>query len=191
MKTLYRYSKTGQFEGMIQCKESEISSVRRYTETAPPLNYNPVTQYPRWTGQKWELEEIPQPKDYFITDSTGQVVGISTLQPDETKPENHIEKTIETGDLYFQGTPRYYLKDGTITERTEAELFAILEATERETYRKAYCQREVRKLYTQDKEFQLQRRGILNPEDTEFVNYFNAIESIINNSKRLSIKEML
>ena len=105
------------------------------------------------------------------------------------------EKFVETydnlTDLHFQGIPRYYLKDGTITERTENELFEILESTQRETFRKAYCQREIRKLYTQDKEFQLQRKGIIYPENKEFVEYFNAIEAIISNSKKLSIKEMI
>lgn len=105
--------------------------------------------------------------------------------------ESFVETYENLNDLHFQGIPRYYLKDGTITERTEAELFAILEATERETYRKAYCQREIRKLYSQDKEFQLQRRGILDPEDKEFVEYFNAIESIIAVSKTLPIAELL
>jgi len=105
--------------------------------------------------------------------------------------ENYVETYENLTELFVNGIPRYYLKDGTITERTEAELLAILEATERETYRKAYCQREIRKVYSQDKEFQLQRKGIIDPEDKEFIAYFNAIESIIAVSKTLPIVELL
>lgn len=193
MKTLYRYSKTGQFEGMIQCKESEISSVRRYTETAPPLNYNPVTQYPRWTGQKWELEEIPQPKEYFLLNNDFNVIEVVTLPPDVKASEKYVEKKIEAKELFLHGYHRYYLNAGIITERTDEEIFALLEADsiKKEEYRKAFCQRAIRKYYTLEKELQIQRKAIMNPEDNEFIDYYTKVEAVIAVSKTLCVKDLM
>jgi len=105
--------------------------------------------------------------------------------------ENYVETYENLNDLFYRGVPKYLVKDGTITERTESEIFEILEATERETYRKAYCQAEIRKLYSVDKEFQIQRKAILDTDNEEFITYNEIVESIIDQSKTMTVSQLL
>jgi len=106
--------------------------------------------------------------------------------------ESFVETYENLNDLSYNGIPKYILKDGTITERTENEILDLLDhSAERENYRKAYCQAEIRKLYSVDKEFQLQRKAILDPENEEFKTYNEIVESIIEQSKTMTVSQYL
>jgi len=106
--------------------------------------------------------------------------------------ENYVETYENLNELFYMGVPKYYLKDGTIIERREDDILDLLDhSTERENYRKAYCQQTIRKLYTVDKEFQIQRKAILDPDNEEFKTYFNAVEKIIKQSKKMTISQLL
>lgn len=89
----------------------------------------------------------------------------------------YFETDDNLNELFSYGIAKYIIIDGQLTERTEAEILDLLDANSelKEVYRKAYCQREIRKLYDDDKEFQLQRKGILDSNDTEFLEYSAAI----------------